>query len=240
MIRKKTGMMSAISVFFLAASALAPAMTPTAGPESDSPGEERIAEAVRVLEELVDIPEEGLPSVLLDRCAGLAIVPGVIKAAYGFGGQYGRGLVVVKDEKGRWSNPVFISLVGGSIGWQIGVQKADIILVFKTRRGVDNIMGGDLTLGADASVVAGPVGRTAEASTDLEMTAEIYSYSKSKGLFAGISLKGAALKIDRDANLAHYGRDAAPEDVFFESRFAAKGGVKSLKKALDRYAAGRT
>jgi lipid-binding SYLF domain-containing protein len=205
----------------------------------DAPGAVRIAESIRVLADLVDIPEEGLPSKLLDKCYGLAVIPGVVKAAYGFGGQYGRGLIVVKNEQGEWSNPVFISLIGGSIGWQIGVQKSDVILVFKTRRGIDNVVKGDLTLGADIGVAAGPVGRSAEASTDLELKAEIYSYSKSRGLFAGISIKGATLQADEDANQAFYGRDLEPGDIFIDRDISGTPGVEDLKKALDRYTAKR-
>ena len=102
-----------------------------AAAEETTPGAERVEKAIQVLREMVDLPEEGLPSRLLEKCHGIAVIPGVIKAAYGFGGQYGRGLIVVRKEDGTWSNPAFISLIGGSLGWQIGVQKADIVLVFK-------------------------------------------------------------------------------------------------------------
>ena len=101
-----------------------------AAAEEMTPGVERIEKAIQVLREMVDLPEEGLPSKLLEKCHGIAVIPGVIKAAYGFGGQYGRGLIVIRNEDGSWSNPAFISLIGGSLGWQIGVQKADIVLVF--------------------------------------------------------------------------------------------------------------
>jgi len=229
--------LSIVTVLAVTLSGFALAAAPAAA--GDAPGAERIAESIRVLGELVDIPEQGLPSALLDKCYGLAIIPGVVKAAYGFGGQYGRGLVVVKNENGEWSNPVFVSLIGGSIGWQIGVQKADVILVFKTRRGIDNVVKGDLTLGADIGVAAGPVGRSAEASTDLEMKAEIYSYSKSRGLFAGVSIKGATLQTDEDANQAFYGRDLQPSDIFFGRDLGGAAAAEDLKKALDRYTAKR-
>jgi lipid-binding SYLF domain-containing protein len=199
----------------------------------EEPGAARIAKAVVVLREMIDLPEEGLPSRILERCHGLAVIPGVIKAAYGFGGQYGRGLVVIRNEDGTWSNPAFISLIGGSLGWQIGVQKADIVLVFKTGKSIDNIAAGKVTLGADLSVTAGPVGRSAEASTDLDMEAEIYSYSRSKGLFAGISIKGASIQIDKDANVAFYG-DAGltAQDILYDRTLKAPDVVEDLKRAL--------
>jgi lipid-binding SYLF domain-containing protein len=206
----------------------------------EEPGAERIAKAVVVLREMIDLPEEGLPSRILERCHGLAVIPGVIKAAYGFGGQYGRGLIVIRNEDGTWSNPAFISLIGGSLGWQIGVQKADIVLVFKTGKSLDNIAAGKVTLGADLSVTAGPVGRSAEASTDLDMEAEIYSYSRSKGLFAGVSIKGASIQIDKDANEAFYGdSDLTAHDILYDRKLQAPAAVEDLKKALMKRTAPR-
>jgi lipid-binding SYLF domain-containing protein len=198
------------------------------------PGAERIAKAIEVLKDMIDPADEGLPPSLLGRCRGLAIIPGVIKAAYGIGGQYGRGLLVVRNEDGSWSAPVFISMIGGSLGWQLGVQKSDIILVFKTEKSVDGISSGKVTLGADMSVAAGPVGRNAEAATDLDMEAEIYSYSKSKGLFAGISLKGASIQIDKDANREFYGRpDIEAKDILTGKSIEPPPSVLDLKKALE-------
>ena len=204
------------------------------------PGVERIEKAVQVLKEMVDLPAEGLPSSLLEKCHGIAIIPGVIKAAYGFGGQYGRGLIVIRNEDGTWSNPAFISLIGGSLGWQIGVQKADIILVFKTGKSIENIAAGKVTLGADISIAAGPVGRSAEASTDLDMEAEIYSYSKSKGLFAGVSIKGASIQIDKEANQAFYDKlDISARDILYGNDIKAPPIVEDLKATLKKRTASR-
>jgi lipid-binding SYLF domain-containing protein len=206
----------------------------------EEPGADRIVKAVEVLREMIDLPEEGLPSRLLEKCHGIAVIPGVIKAAYGFGGQYGRGLVVIRNEDGTWSNPAFISLIGGSLGWQIGVQKADIVLVFKTAKSIDDIAEGKVTLGADLSVAAGPVGRSAEASTDLDMEAEIYSYSRSKGLFAGVSIKGASIQIDKDANKAFYGdKGLNARDILYDRKLEAPAAVEDLKKALMKRTAPR-
>lgn len=196
---------------------------------------ERVEKAIEVIQEIMEIPEEGIPEALLDKAYGIAILPGVIKAAYVVGGQYGKGILMVQ-EKNEWGHPSFITITGGSLGWQIGVQKADIILVFKSRQSIDDITQGKFTLGVDASIVAGPVGRSAEASTDIELEAEIYSYSRSKGLFAGISIKGASLQIDYEANAAFYGtRMHGPQDILMEKDIEAPDIVKKLKKTLAKY-----
>jgi lipid-binding SYLF domain-containing protein len=201
--------------------------------KSSSPGADRIETSIEVLKEMVRLPEEGLPPVLLQKAFGVAVIPGVVKAAYGIGGQYGKGIILVRHETGSWGNPAFISIIGGSVGWQIGVQKADIVLVFKTRKSIDDIAEGKVTLGADIGVAAGPVGRSAEASTDLDMKAEIYSYSKSKGLFAGVSIKGASIQIDREANIAFYGKnDITANDILFGEDLKPPAVVEKLKNAL--------
>lgn len=199
--------------------ALAGAWPAANGQKSPKPGagEERVARAIEVLKDLARMKEEGIPARLLEKAEGLAIFPGVIKAAWGIGGQYGRGIVMVRSKDGQWSNPLFIDLIGGSFGWQIGVQKADLVLVFKNRQGVENIASNKITLGADMSVSAGPMGRSAEASTDIEMEAEIYSYSKSKGLFAGISIKGGTLRVNQEANAAFYGSSLNPSKILYEN-----------------------
>jgi len=196
---------------------------------------EKIEKAIEVIREIMEIPEEGIPEALLSEAYGIAVLPGVIKAAYGIGGQYGKGILMVQDKR-KWSNPSFITITGGSIGWQIGVQKADIILVFKSRKSINNITQGKFTLGVDASIVAGPVGRSAEASTDIDLEAEIYSYSRSKGLFAGISIKGASLQIDYEANASFYGtRMYSPQDILMEKDIEAPDIVEKLKKTLAQY-----
>jgi lipid-binding SYLF domain-containing protein len=123
--------------------------------------EDRVANAIEVIEEMVEIPEEGIPEALLSKAYGIAIIPKVIKAAWVVGGRYGKGVLLVRKETGQWSQPCFIRIAGGSVGWQIGVQSADIILVFKRRKSIDSITEGKITLGADAGVAAGPVGRRA-------------------------------------------------------------------------------
>jgi len=168
---------------------------------------EKVNHAIDVIEEMVEIPEEGIPEALLSKAYGIAIIPKVIKAAWVVGGRFGKGVLLVRNERGQWGNPCFIRIAGGSVGWQIGVQSVDIILVFKRKKSIQSITEGKITLGADAGVAAGPVGRRAEMSTDIELEAEIYSYSKSRGLFAGVSLEGSAIQIDEDANAHSYARD---------------------------------
>jgi len=181
-----------------------------------------------------------VPEALLRKAQGIAIIPGVIQAAYGIGGQYGKGVVLLRGEDGRWGWPAFIRLFGGSIGWQIGVQKSDIILVFKTRQGLEKIATGRVTLGADIGVSAGPVGRRAEASTDLEFEAEIYSYSRSKGLFAGVSIKGASLQVDEGANEVFYGRKGLdPHEIFAGRELKAPEAATKLRDVVATYTSDR-
>jgi len=173
--------------------------------------EEGIVEAAcLVLDEIMAIPVAAIPASLLADAQGIAIVPNLIKGGFVVGVRHGRGVLVVRDETGRWKAPVFVTLTGGSVGWQIGLQATDIVLVFKTRSSVLNLMRGKFTLGVDAAAAAGPVGREASAGTDLTMKAEIYSYSRSRGLFAGLALDGSALQIDPRANSAYYGSALAP------------------------------
>jgi lipid-binding SYLF domain-containing protein len=204
-----------------------------AGDSSDSKaGEEKIERSIEVIQELAALKDEGIPARLLNKAQGLAILPGVVKAAWALGGQYGHGIVVVKKEDGSWSNPLFVQLAGGSFGLQLGVQKADLVLVFKNRRGVEDMAKNKITLGGDLSISAGPVGRSAEASTDLEMEAEIYSYSKSKGLFAGLALKGGTLRVDKKANKGFYGSDLPGQKILNEN-LKTPSIVNKLKATLD-------
>ena len=179
--------------------------------------EKRVSDAADVLAQLNRIPEAAIPPSLLARAYAVAVIPDVVKAGLGLGVRHGRGILVVRQDNNSWSNPAFISLTGGSLGWQAGVQSTDVILVFKTRKGVDDISKGKLTLGADATVAAGPVGRHTEASTDLQLEAEIVSYSRSRGLFAGVSFEGSGITMDRDSNAAFYGSSTITPDQIFKS-----------------------
>ncbi|MCB2182969.1 MAG: lipid-binding SYLF domain-containing protein [Desulfobulbaceae bacterium] len=168
----------------------------------------KISEATKVLQEIIAIPEQAIPPSLLSRAHAVVVVPNLLKAGFIVGGRYGTGVMSVRDKDGVWHYPVIVTLTGGSIGWQIGAQSTDIILVFKNLKSVDALSKGQFTLGGNASVAAGPVGRHAEAGTDAKLESEIYSYSRSRGLFAGIALEGAALQIDHDSTWSIYSSSA--------------------------------
>lgn len=165
--------------------------------------------ATEVIKEITAIPAKGIPRSLLAEAEGIAIIPDMLKGGFVVGVRHGRGVVVVKDAQGGWTAPTFISITGGSVGWQVGIQATDLVLVFKTKKSVQGLLTGKFTIGADASAAAGPVGRDATVSTDAALKAEIYSYSRSRGLFAGVALDGSALQVDREA-AARYYRPAAP------------------------------
>ena len=186
------------------------ALPALAGPIEDT----RANNASRVLGEILRIPEQSIPSNLLQDAQAIAVIPDVVKASFMVGGRRGRGLIAIRGRDGTWSNPSFMTLTGGSFGFQAGVQAADVILVFRSARGVDSIVNGKFTLGADASVAAGPVGRSAQASTDEKLKAEIYSYSRARGLFAGVSLDGTHLAIDNKSNQAVYGPGKTARAIF--------------------------
>jgi lipid-binding SYLF domain-containing protein len=174
--------------------------------------------ATQVLEDVQGMPDQRLPDALLAHAYGIAVIPDVTKIAFFFGGRHGNGVLTVRDTlNSPWSNPVFISLTGGSWGLQAGAQSSDIILVFTTKSGVEGVAGGKLTLGADASVAAGPVGRQGSAATDVSF-AEIYSYARTRGLFGGIAVDGSVIAIDKSANAALYGKKGVTATEIFSGQ----------------------
>ena len=194
---------------------------------------QRLETAIDVLGDIANIPEKTIPHYLFEKASGIAIIPGVIKGAFVFGARWGKGIIVVRTPEGGWSDPSFISLAGGSIGWQIGGESIDFVLIFRTARSVEGITNGKFTLGVDASVAAGPVGRNAEAGTDVQMKAEIYSYARGRGLFAGASIEGSSLQIDEDANEDFYKvRDVGARSVFAGRVTSASPLVAQLRRHL--------
>lgn len=163
-----------------------------------------VADANIVFDEMLHTPGVAIPKAMLLGAEAVAIVPRVIKGGFIVGARYGRGIVITKDTNGVWHAPIFLSLTGGNVGWQAGVQSTDVVLVYRTQRSVDSLLRGKLTIGADVAAAAGPVGRQAAAATDTGFTAEVYSYSRSRGLFAGVSLDGSVLKIDQAATASYY------------------------------------
>jgi lipid-binding SYLF domain-containing protein len=172
--------------------------------------------ALEVLDQSTRIADNAIPQTLLHEAQGVLVMPSVVKAGLLVGGRHGRGVLLVRCKDGGWGNPVFVTLTGGSFGWQGGIQSADLVLVFKTYPGVERILQGKnkLTLGGDVSIAAGPLGRQSSAATDAMLKAEIFSYSRSRGLFLGLSLEGDALLVDWAGNGAYYGRrDITPAEV---------------------------
>ncbi|TKR29231.1 hypothetical protein FCE95_13785 [Luteimonas gilva] len=176
--------------------------------------EQKARDALRVLTEIQAIPESAIPDKLLDEARAIAVIPDTIKAGLVIGGRRGHGVLSVKNPDGTWSNPAYITLTGGSIGFQAGVQSADVVLVFRSDRGLESIVNGKFTLGADAGVAAGPLGRNAATATDGELKAEIWSWSRARGLFAGVALDGAVLSMDNAANQTVYGNGTTPRMIF--------------------------
>jgi SH3 domain-containing YSC84-like protein 1 len=185
---------------------------PVGGIRAQSAEENTVEAASDVLRDIMAIPVKAIPEALLAEAEGVAIIPGMLKGGFIFGVHHGKGVVLQRNASGAWTAPVFITVTGGSIGWQAGVQSTDVIFVFRNRRGVEGLMRGKFTIGADAAVAAGPVGRQASAATDAQLKAEILSYSRSRGLFAGVAIDGAVMQVDRRANAAYYApRPGQPE-----------------------------
>ncbi|HPN80547.1 lipid-binding SYLF domain-containing protein [Dokdonella sp.] len=197
----------------------------------------RAENAVRVLNEIMQAPDKAIPRDLLQSAHAIIVVPDVLKAGFVIGGRRGEGLMAVKTRDGTWSNPSFVNLTGGSVGFQAGVSSTDVVLVFRTERGVDSIVHGKFTLGADASAAAGPVGRTAQASTDAQLKAEILSYSRARGLFAGVALDGSVLSIDNDSNQRIYGDGVTARRVFEGGVNTVPAEVVDFRDRLEEYTA---
>ncbi|HEX7116305.1 MAG TPA: lipid-binding SYLF domain-containing protein [Steroidobacter sp.] len=197
--------------------------------------EGRLTTATAVLDELMRVPEQSIPGWLLEHAHAVAVVPAVIKVGLGIGGRRGKGVLVVRRDDGSWSNPIFINLTGGSVGFQVGVQSTDVVLVFTSRQSIEGIVGGKVTLGADASVAAGPVGRQSSAATDIGLDAQVYSYSRAKGLFAGVALDGSAITIDHRSNEAYYGRPGVlASEIIREDAPAPGAAAREFIAAIER------
>jgi lipid-binding SYLF domain-containing protein len=190
--------------------------------------------AAKVFQEIMDTPDKGIPSELLDNAECVAVFPDVIKAGFIVGGRGGRGVASCRTARG-WSAPAFFNLGGGSIGLQIGAQSTDFVLLFMNKQGLNSLLSDKFEIGADASVAAGPVGRQAGASTDVKLDAQILSYSRSKGLFAGVELKGVVINSDKDDMRDVYGEGVTAKAVLQENKVTAPDSVRALPSALGRY-----
>jgi lipid-binding SYLF domain-containing protein len=197
---------------------------------------DRLAESARVFSEIMRAPDKGIPHDLLSKAACVVIIPGLKKAAFVVGGEYGRGFAECRNANGTgWGAPAAMRLEGGSFGFQIGGSSTDIVLLVLNRHGMDKLAGDKFTLGADASVAAGPVGRTANAETDVKMSAEILAWSRAKGLFAGISLNGATLRPDQEENEVLHGHKMNTREVLMGD-MQPPAAANQLISELDRYA----
>jgi lipid-binding SYLF domain-containing protein len=213
---------------------LACALVAPGSARADSRTDQRLAESTRVFESFANLTEQSIPTWLMERAYGIVVVPRVVKVALGLGGRGGAGVMAVRNPDGTWSNPVFVTLAGANFGFQFGVQATDVVLVLMSRQSVEGIAGGKFTLGADASVAAGPLGRAAAATTDATLSAQVLSYSRNSGLFAGVALDGSVIAIDRSANESAYGMS----DVLASQIFAGK--VATVPPAAAEFTAALT
>jgi SH3 domain-containing YSC84-like protein 1 len=200
---------------------------------------DRVREAAAVLDEIMAGPDKAVPQSVLDNAEAIAVFPSTLKAGLLIGGQRGRGIISVRDRSRlQWSPPAFLTLTGGSIGPQIGGQAVDVVLVVMNRRGLENLLQNQFKLGGEASAAAGPVGRDAEASTDIQLRAQIFSYSRSRGLFAGISLKGSAIRQDQDSNETFYGNPLRTRDIVLDGKAPPQSGAETARwrSTLEKYA----
>ena len=193
----------------------------------------KVLQSAKVLKDLLNLPEHAIPPALFQKAYAVAIIPSTIKAGFIFGGEFGKGVICVKDDQGNYGNPVFITLLSGSVGFQIGGSSSDLVLAFKTKRAVDGLITSKLTLGVDASVAAGPVGREVGVNGDIFFQQEVYTYAMTKGLYAGVSLSGSSLMVDEEANKNFYGPDATPTDIFNNYHIQVPPVVSTLKRIFN-------
>jgi len=200
--------------------------------KSQEKQEDKITASTQVLKDFGNM-KESIPEELLKVTEGIIIVPRMINGGFVLAAKRGKGIAMVKLADGSWSNPVFVTITGGSVGLQAGVQSIDLVLIFKSKETLQKIGKGSFTLGGDISATAGPVGRNSTASTDYKMEAEVYSYSRSKGLFAGISLSGSAISVDSKANEAFYGKSVDAKDLFSNATENTSASVRGMKSELN-------
>jgi lipid-binding SYLF domain-containing protein len=193
----------------------------------------RTHKSAQVFKEIMSAPDQGIPQDLLATAKCIAIIPGDVKFAFVFGGSYGRGLATCRTEHG-WSAPIFVAIDGGSVGYQIGGSSTDIVMLFMNDHALQSLLGDKFKLGADASVAAGPVGRNATAGTDVRLNAEILSYSRSKGIFAGVSLDGAVMQADKSGDKAMYGHDVDRHEIL-NGRVAVPASARELLSEIRGY-----
>lgn len=194
----------------------------------------RVRTASEIFGDIMSAEDHQIPANILAKADGIAVFPNTIRAGFVVGGVRGRGVLSVHGDKG-WSSPAFLTLTGGSFGLQIGGQAADLILVIVNRRGLENLVNNQFKIGADAAAAAGPVGRDAQASTDIQLRAQILSYSRARGLFAGVTVNGSTIRQDRDANERFYGRALSTRDIVFGGQAGSPEPVSLWRDTLGKY-----
>ena len=195
-----------------------------------------LVESAKIFEEMTEMPDEGIPSSLIEDCYAVAIFPSVIEGGFIIGGQYGEGLIVAKDKKtGRWSAPALFNIAGGSFGWQIGGQAIDTILLIMSERGLDGIIQSKFKLGADAAISAGPMGRDVEVATDLQFKGGILSYSRSRGAFIGLKLEGAVVSFNKKGNNSLYKKGVTVQEILINKKVRPSKYADRLMKDLKKY-----
>ncbi len=192
----------------------------------------RLRRATDVFQEMMKTPDKGIPQDLLDKSECIGVVPGLKKGGLGLGGKYGKGLVMCRKPDRSWTAPSFITIEGGSAGFQIGFEQIDLVMLIMNREGMNKLIGDKFTIGADASAAAGPVGRQSAAQTNIRLDAQILTYSRAKGLFAGISLDGATLRQDKDDNRDFYGKDIDARKILLEGTVEMPAEARALASAL--------
>jgi lipid-binding SYLF domain-containing protein len=228
--------MNRLVVIFAGALMLAPLSFARPADENAKDEKDRLQNAGTVIQEILNIPDD-IPQDLLDKARCVAVMPSVLKAAFVVGGSYGRGAMVCrtgKDFTGPWGAPAMYALEGGSVGLQIGGEATDFVILVMNNRGVDSLLHSKVKLGADASIAAGPKGRTASADTDAYMRAEMLSYSRARGVFAGVSLQGTTLRPDEDANHRLYGKEASAATIITEPKTETPPEGKTLVTRLQK------
>ena len=221
---------------FLATMALALGASPASAEEKT---DVRLADSLRVFESFSNLSEQAIPSWLLERAYGVVVVPGVTRGAFIIGLRGGRGVMAVRNPDGSWSNPVFVTLAGANIGFQWGVQSTDLVLVLMSRKSVEGIAGGKVTLGADASIAAGPMGRSAAAATDATLKAQVLAYARNEGLFAGVALDGSVISIDDKSNASAYGVSGILASQILDGKAGTPpAGAVAFREALAQATAG--
>ena len=212
-------------------------LTPSLPLGAQSDEADRVKESATVLGEIMKAADSAIPTSVLGKAEGIAIFPGTVRGGFIVGAERGRGILSARDEKTRaWSSPAFLTITGGSLGLQIGVRATDLVLVVQNRRGLENLVRNEFKIGAGAAVAGGPVGRDAQAATDIQLRAEILSYSRSRGLFAGATLEGSTIRQDEDANGRFYGEKFTTRQVVFDNKAKAPEPTVPWFQALMKYA----